>query len=115
VILGDCMEILKTRPVPMGMADAVMSKKGKDTEKELGYEQNLAVEHLTKFTRLDAKNAEKLMEEINSVLRMGAETLVQIVNVMPKNPDEVRMIFAREKFSLKEDEVAKILEIVKKY
>jgi DNA-directed RNA polymerase subunit F len=107
------MEILKTRPVPMGVANDVMN--GRGTDKELGYEQNLAVEHLTKFTRLDTKQAEKLMEEINSVLRMGAETLVQIVNIMPKNPDEVRMIFAREKFSLKEDEVAKILEIVKKY
>ena len=46
---------------------------------------------------------------------MSPDTLVQILNFLPKNPDELRMIFSREKFSLKEDEIAKILEIVKKY
>ena len=107
------MEILKTSPVPMGEAREVM--KAREKLGELGYEQKLALEHLLKFTKLDEKAAKKLVEELNSVIRMGKETLVQIVNILPKTPDEVRMIFAREKFSLKEDEVNKILEIVKKY
>jgi DNA-directed RNA polymerase subunit F len=107
------MEILKTSPVPMGEARDVM--KTRETLGELGYEQKLALEHLLKFTKLDEKTAKKLAEELNSVIRMGSETLIQIVNILPKTPDEVRMIFAREKFSLKEDEVNKILEVVKKY
>jgi len=107
------MEITKTMPVPMGEARGVMKKREKG--REMGYEQKLALEHLLKFTKLDEKKAKQLVEELNSVIRMGSETLVQIVNILPKTPDEVRMIFAREKFSLKEDEVNKILEVVKKY
>ena len=96
----------------MGKAREIMKKREGD---ELGYEQKLALDHLIKFTKLDVEKAEQLMKEINSVIRMNSETLVQIVNILPKNPDEVRMIFAREKFSLKEEEVNKILETVKKY
>ena len=107
------MKILETRPVTMAEAKDIMLDKEKD--KEHGYEQKLAAEHLKKFTKLKAGEAKKFVEDISSVLRMGPDTLVQIVNLMPKNADELRLIFAREKFSLKEDEVQKILDIVKKY
>ena len=61
------------------------------------------------------EDAVKALNELSNVLRMAPETAVQIINVIPQNPDELRMIFAREKFSLKEDEISKILEILKKY
>ena len=73
------------------------------------------MQHLKKFTKLDEESAKKALHEINSVLRMSQETAIQIVNIMPKNPDELRMIFSREKFSLKEEEINKILEILSKY
>jgi|SRR3989344_5790151 len=107
------MKILETRPVAMAEAKDIVLDREKD--KELGYEQKLAAEHLKKFTKLKAGEAKKFIEDISSVLRMGPETLVQIVNLMPQNADELRLIFAREKFSLKEEEVQKILEVVKKY
>ena len=46
---------------------------------------------------------------------MSDETKIQILNLLPKNPDELRMIFTRENFSLKENEIKTILEIIKKY
>jgi DNA-directed RNA polymerase subunit F len=107
------MDMRKTTPVSMAVARDIIIKREKAGE--LGYEQKLAAEHLKKFTKLDSKKSEKLIEDLNSVMRMSQETSVQIVNILPKNPDEVRLVFAREKFSLKEDEVTKILEIVKKY
>jgi DNA-directed RNA polymerase subunit F len=107
------MKVIETKPVSMTEAKEVLSSREK--RKELGYEQKLALEHLNKFTKLKPEEAKKLSEELSSVLRMSQETLVQILNFLPKNPDELRMIFSREKFSLKEDEINKILEIVKKY
>lgn len=107
------MKVLETKPVSMAEAKKVISSREKGGE--LGYEQKLAMEHLNKFTKLKPEKAKKFIEEISSVLRMSPETLVQIANLMPKNADELRLIFAREKFSLKEEEIAKILDIVKKY
>ena len=107
------MKVIETKPVSMTEAKEVLSSHEK--RKELSYEQKLALEHLNKFTKLKPEEAKKLSEELSSVLRMSQETLVQILNFLPKTPDELRIIFSREKFSLKEDEINKILEIVKKY
>ncbi|MBU3896516.1 MAG: RNA polymerase Rpb4 family protein [Nanoarchaeota archaeon] len=107
------MKIINTKPVSMSEAKELMIKKEKAGE--LNYEQKLAFEHLKNFTKISYKDAEKLTSEIDSILKMSPETLVQILNIMPKNPDELRMIFAREKFSLKEEEITKILEMIGKY
>jgi DNA-directed RNA polymerase subunit F len=56
-----------------------------------------------------------MIDEISAIVKMSPTTLMQIINLLPKNADELRMIFAREEFSLKEDEVKKILDIVAKY
>lgn len=107
------MKIHDAKPITMAEAKEVMSKLEK--EKELSYEQKLALEHLKKFTKLKPEDAKKCFEELAGVLRMSPETLTQILNILPKNADELRLIFARERFSLKEEEVNKILEIIKKY
>jgi len=107
------MNIIDNRPVTMAEAKDIVLER--ENDKELSYEQKLASEHLKKFTKLKASEAKKFVGDISEVLRMSSETLVQIVNLIPKTPDELRLIFAREKFSLKEEEVQKILEIVKKY
>jgi DNA-directed RNA polymerase subunit F len=107
------MKVLKSQPVTMAEAKDVMVKREK--EKELNYEQKVALEHLRKFTKLKSSDAKKFVEELSGILRMSPETVMQIVNIMPKTPDELRMIFTREKFSLKEDELKKILELIKKY
>lgn len=107
------MKIIDTKPVGMPEAKKILSSNEK--KRELTYEQKLALEHLNKFTKLEPAKAEKLLEELSAIVRMSLETKVQILNLLPKNPDELRMIFAREKFSLKDDEIQKILELIKKY
>jgi DNA-directed RNA polymerase subunit F len=107
------MKIIESKPVSMSEAKDILTSR--ESRKELSYEQKLALEHLNKFTKLKLEDAKKMSEELSSVLRMSQDTQAQIINFLPKNADEVRMIFSKEKFSLKEDEINKILEITKKY
>jgi DNA-directed RNA polymerase subunit F len=107
------MKVIETKPVGMPEAREIMSSREKG--KELSYEQKLAMEHLNKFTKLSAADAKKFLDELSVVLRMSEETKIQILNLLPKTPEELRMIFTRENFSLKDNEIKKILEIVKKY
>jgi DNA-directed RNA polymerase subunit F len=107
------MKVIETKPVGMPEAREIMSSREKD--KELSYEQKLAMEHLNKFTKLSDADAKKFLEELSAVLRMSEETKIQILNLLPKTAEELRMIFTRENFSLKDNETKKILEIVKKY
>jgi len=111
--LSDFMKVIDTKPVGMPEAKKVMASREKD--KELTYEQKLALEHLKKFTKLKPTEAKNFLEELSGVLRMSEETKIQILNLLPKTPDELRMIFTREKFSLKDEEIKKILELIKKY
>ena len=107
------MKVIETKPVGMPEAREIMSSLEKD--KELSYEQKLATEHLNKFTKLKPADAKKFLEELSAVLRMSEETKIQILNLLPKTAEELRMIFTRENFSLKDNEIKKILEIIKKY
>ncbi|MDD5416975.1 MAG: RNA polymerase Rpb4 family protein [Candidatus Aenigmarchaeota archaeon] len=107
------MKLIETKPISMSEAKEAMLKKEKDGE--LNYEQKLALEHLKNFTKISEKDAKKLEESISAIVKLSPETLVQILNLMPKNPDELRLLFAKEKFSLKEEELKKILELIEKY
>ena len=107
------MKVIKVKPTGMPEAKKIMLSREK--KKELSYEQKLALEHLNKFTKMTPSDAEKFLEELSKILRMSDETMIKILDLTPKTPDELRMIFAREKFSLKDEEIKKILGIVKKY
>ena len=107
------MKVIEVKPVPMSIAKEIMIKK--EGENEISYEQKLAIEHLKKFTKLSKDKALKLAEEISNVVKLSEEILVQIVDILPQTKDEIRTILAAEKFSLKEEEINKILEIIKKY
>ena len=107
------MKVKEINPVSMPQAKDIMVKREK--QGELNYEQKVALEHLKKFTKMKSAEAKKMEEELTSLLRMSPETIMQIINIMPKTPDEVRLVFAREKFSLKDEEIKKIIGIVEKY
>ncbi|HLC50838.1 MAG TPA: RNA polymerase Rpb4 family protein [archaeon] len=107
------MKVLDSTPVSMAEAKEIMSEREK--KGELIYEQKLALEHLKRFTKLSESDAKKFIEELFSIIRMSPETAVQIVNLLPKTPDEIRLIFTGERFSLKEEEIEKIIALTKKY
>ena len=107
------MKVIEVKPVGMPEAKKIMLNREK--KKELSYEQKIALEHLNKFAKLNPADGEKFLEELSQVLRMSDETMIKILDLAPKAPDELRMIFAREKFSLKDEEIKKILGLVEKY
>ncbi len=107
------MKVKEITPVPMAVAKEILAEREK--RGELIYEQKAALEHLKKFTKLSRDKAERLMEEISAVVKLSDEVLIQLVDILPKTPEELRTILAMERFSLREEEIQKILEIIKKY
>ncbi|KZX17814.1 RNA polymerase Rpb4 [Methanobrevibacter cuticularis] len=84
------------------------------TEYELSYEQNLTLDHVTKFTKISAENAEKLVEELQGILKKKKHA-VRIADLMPKDISDLRLIFAKERIPIKKEELGDVLEIVDKY
>ncbi|MDE1856969.1 MAG: hypothetical protein KGH98_02685 [Candidatus Micrarchaeota archaeon] len=79
---------------------------------ELTYEQGIAEEHAKKFAieEAKAKKARKALEELGI---LKDQTIINLVDVMPKTEALVKQILAAEKKGFSPDEIAKILAITK--
>jgi DNA-directed RNA polymerase subunit F len=80
--------------------------------RELNYEQKLALEHATYSVQTDQKKADKLIKELMKHERITEALAFKIVEIWPTHVDDVKAIFAKERFTLKEDEVETILQAV---
>jgi DNA-directed RNA polymerase subunit F len=80
---------------------------------ELTYEQNLALDHVTKFSKLDEESAKKLVEELSEIIKKTQA--IKVADIMPEDMADLRLIFAKERGSFKQEDMEKILEIVNKY
>jgi len=88
---------------------------GRQEELELTPEQKLALEHCQRFARIDAKKAKKLMKELSELGVVSDINAAKICDLMPTHPDDVRVLFAKERTNLDKKDVEKILSIVEKY
>ena len=79
---------------------------------ELNYEQKLALEHATYSTSTDPKKAKTLVKALMEHDRITELLAYKIVEIWPTHPDDVKAIFAKERFTLKEDELERILQLV---
>ncbi|VVB96028.1 RNA polymerase Rpb4 [uncultured archaeon] len=92
-----------------------VKKERENESKELGYELRKAIAHAEIFYKLDSKNSRELMNELLKLEKMKPEIAVRIVDVLPLTNDELRSIYAKERYTLSEAELKQILELVAKY
>ena len=63
-------------------------------EENLDQFQRRTLDYISKFSKLDADNAEKLVEKLVTEFDLENEEAVQIVNCMPKSVEELRVFLA---------------------
>jgi len=107
------MDIAEEKYVSWHDAKKIMEKKAKDSEP--GYEQKNALEHLKKFCKLTDKDAKAMREELGKTGKLKDRQIIAVMNMMPKDMDELRVLFANEIVSLTDDQKKEILSVVKKY
>jgi DNA-directed RNA polymerase subunit F len=90
-------------------------KKIEKERKELIYEQRIALEHAQKFARLSVKQTKDMIKELTKLENIEENHAYKIADVLPASDDDVKVIFAKERYTPSESEIKKILEIVGKY
>jgi len=105
------MEVKSERVANWVEVKKILSRMEK--EKELGYEQKNALEHLRKFCKISESKAEKIINELRKIEKLKDKHIANIVNFLPENLDELRIIFANERVVLTDDDKKQILKIVK--
>jgi len=118
-------EIINEKVMTLAEAKEILtalktSGEGKKTEEgeeeeEIRYERRKAYEHTTKFAKLGAGESRALINELLGLAKMKEEIAVRIADLMPKSANEVRAIYAKERFTLTEADLEKILDLVAKY
>ncbi|MEM0467211.1 MAG: RNA polymerase Rpb4 family protein [Candidatus Thermoplasmatota archaeon] len=90
-------------------------KKIESERKDLIYEQRIALEHAEKFVQLSVKQTKDLIKELRSLGKIEEVHAYKIADLLPKTVEDVKAIFAKDRYTPNEAECKKIIDIVKKY
>jgi DNA-directed RNA polymerase subunit F len=93
----------------------VILEKEKAARGELNPEQQYALSHASLFARVPVDKIPVIVKELMEIPMMSPFNAAKIVDLMPTHLDDVRAIFAKERFSLSKEDAEKVLEIVGKY
>lgn len=104
----------QVRLVSIAEVKNMLSKISKE-RKELTYEQRIALEHAQKFAKVPMKKTQEMIKELQKIENIESNHAHIIADMLPLTEDDVKAIFAKERYTLKENEIKKILEIVRKY
>lgn len=86
-----------------------------DEDREMRYELTRAVEHVNRFATLDVEESAEFVAELQDLEKIDEATAYKIANLMPQDRDELRAVFAQERYSLSGEELDDVLNVVAKY
>jgi DNA-directed RNA polymerase subunit F len=81
--------------------------------KEMSYELRKSIEHANQLSKTSGEQARALVAELTRLEKMKPDIAFRIANIMPRTRDELRAIYAKEKFSLTGEELDQIIDLVK--
>jgi len=91
------------------------AERAADEDREMRYELARAIEHVNRFADLSADDARALVDELSGLEKVDDKTAHKIADLLPRDRDELRAVFAQERYSLSGDELDEILDVVAKY
>jgi DNA-directed RNA polymerase subunit F len=111
-VLGE--EYLTTAEAKELLAE-IEADRALDEDREMRYELARAIEHVNRFSVLDAEESRELVEELRELEKVDEATAYKIADLLPQDRDELRTVFAQGRYTLSGDELDEILDIVVKY
>ena len=106
-------ELLSEVLITNSEAKEILKAKAKDIE--LGYEPKNALDYLKNYDKLTGKKAKNLIEELKKIEKLRERQIITIVNVLPEDKDDLRMILEKDYTIFSEEEKTLILETIKKF
>ena len=107
-------KIIETEAIPSAEVKEILEEFSNDNE--LNYEQNLTLNHLARFKRYSADDSKEIMEKLAEAFpNLRTRVLVHIVDLVPQDLADLRLIFAKEPYQADKEEMEQILEILEQY
>jgi DNA-directed RNA polymerase subunit F len=93
----------------------IEAERAVDEDREMRYELSRAIEHVNRFAELDAEESREFVEELLEHEKVDEKTAHKIADLRPLDRDELRAVYAQERYSLSGEELDEILNTIKKY
>ncbi len=84
-------------------------------EEKLDQLQRRSLDYASKFSRIDPKKAEPLVENLMEQFELEKEEAVQLVNCMPESIEEVRVFLAGGRKIVETSKLQEILSLLDEY
>ena len=86
-----------------------------DEDREMRYELARAIEHVNRFAKFEPEESREFVAELQELEPVDEATAYKIVDLLPQDRDELRSLYAQQRYSLSGDELDEILNVVAKY
>ncbi|MFB6309871.1 MAG: RNA polymerase Rpb4 family protein [Salinirussus sp.] len=93
----------------------IEAERAADEEREMRYELARAIEHVNRFADLSPEEAQEFVAELLELEKVDDATAHKIVDLKPRDRDELRSIYAQERFTLDGEELDEILDVVRRH
>ncbi|MCZ0863059.1 RNA polymerase Rpb4 family protein [Methanocorpusculum vombati] len=117
VISEEMMSLPELREVLISIRD---QRAGGDGETEtsartMSYELRKSIDHADSLGKCDPATANVIIDELNGLEKIRPEIAYRIVNIMPESRDELRAIYAKERYTLLPEDLDQILDILRQH
>jgi DNA-directed RNA polymerase subunit F len=79
---------------------------------EVGYGFRKALRHADQFSKISGERSRELINKLLKLEKMKPLIAVRIADILPQSRDEIRSIYAKEKYTLSNEELDQILDYV---
>lgn len=104
--------MLKERPIAVPRVKELLESIG---EESLNQFQRRSLDYASKFSKVNAKTAEKIVEELKGQFGLEELEAVQLANCMPESIEEIRTFLAGGRRIVETSKLEGILALLDKY
>ncbi|WP_295610117.1 RNA polymerase Rpb4 family protein [uncultured Methanobrevibacter sp.] len=105
--------IIESEPIPGVEVKEILEEFSEDNE--LNYEQNITLNHLARFKRYSLEDSQEIIAKLQEEFNLRPKVAVHIVDLVPEDLADLRLIFAKEPSKIDNEEMKKILELLEQY
>lgn len=106
------MRLLREELITNAKAKTIVDGLGKPDD--MKYEQKNAYENLKKVVKVEPKQIEALVEELEKISKLRERNIVAIANIFPEDTDDLRAVLHKEYSNFTTEEIDLILENIRK-
>ena len=103
-------EIINEEEITLAQVKKILTQRGK--EGELSFQQSITLEHASSFSKMAPAVSVKVVEKLMKDYKLSRSQAVQVVNISPINPEELKTILDARSTNLTDEQIINIVDLI---